>query len=68
MAGFCASGAHGLDGRCAPVLETNHFRLRPEPKSGKMALYLNGTVPSSSLRAKRGNPENKPGHIVSHAG
>jgi len=27
MAIFCASGAHGPNGRCAPVLEAHHFRL-----------------------------------------
>jgi len=38
MAMVCASGAHGPNGRSAPVLAHPHFRLRPKPKSGEMVL------------------------------
>ena len=34
MPAFCASGAHVLKVRSAPVLEIRYFRLQPDPNPG----------------------------------
>ncbi|MDE1468360.1 hypothetical protein [Aurantiacibacter sp. D1-12] len=44
MADRCASGAHGLDARCAPVLALHHFRFHPEPKSDAMDVLNTAVV------------------------